>query len=115
MEGRDQATAATARARKTAPRVPSRSRTRAPADRAQAAPEPQQELDPRQAEVARVKVELDRSNAVLRRLLRELDDRGPNSPGVPQIWEAVRKAATASDQLIQRLDRLREDLETSRQ
>jgi hypothetical protein len=56
-------------------------------------------------------VELDRSNAMLRRLLRELDERGPNSPGVPQIWEAVRQAATTSDQLIQRLDRLRADIE----
>jgi|GEM_PF-5479656 len=63
--------------------------------------------DPVRDELTRVKQELDRSNMLLRRLLRELDDRGPNSPNVPQIWESVRQAATTSDQLIQRLDRLR--------
>jgi hypothetical protein len=66
--------------------------------------------DPVRDEAMRVKVELDRSNAILKRLLRELEDRGPNGPGVPQIWESVRQAATTSDQLIQRLDRLRADL-----
>ena len=67
--------------------------------------------DPVRDELARVKQELDRSNSMLRRLLRELDDRGPNSPNVPQIWESVRQAATTSDQLIQRLDRLRAQLD----
>ena len=109
MEGRDQVTA-TAAARKGAARPQPRSRAKTPVEKT---PAPAPALDPRQAEVARVKLELDRSNAVLRRLLRELDDRGPNSPGVPQIWEAVRKAATQSDQLLQRLDRLREDPQTT--
>ena len=67
--------------------------------------------DPVRDELTRVKQELDRSNAMLKRLLRELDDRGPNSPNVPQIWESVRQAATTSDQLIQRLDRLRAQLD----
>jgi hypothetical protein len=66
--------------------------------------------DPVHDEAMRVKAELDRSNAILKRLLRELEDRGPNGPGVPQIWDSVRQAATTSDQLIQRLDRLRADL-----
>jgi hypothetical protein len=66
--------------------------------------------DPLREEAMRVKLELDRSNAVLKRLLRELDERGPNGPGVPQLWDSVRKAATNSDQLIQRLDRLRSDI-----
>lgn len=66
--------------------------------------------DPVQDEAVRVKAELDRSNAILKRLLRELEDRGPNGPGVPQIWDSVRQAATTSDQLIQRLDRLRADI-----
>ena len=109
MEGREQAPAATAGARKSAARPQPRAPAKATTQKASEAPAPVQETDPRRAELARVKVELDRSNAVLRRLLRELDDRGPNSPGVPQIWEAVRKAATQSDQLLQRLDRLRED------
>lgn len=65
------------------------------------------------AEAVRVKQELDRSNAVLRRLLRELDERGPNNPSVRQIWESVRQAATTSDQLIQRLDRLRAEIANS--
>jgi len=65
---------------------------------------------PLRDEAARVKLELDRSNAVLKRLLRELDERGPNGPGVPQLWESVRQAATASDQLIQRLDRIRTEI-----
>lgn len=62
-------------------------------------------------EIRRVKLELDRSNAVLKHLLRELDERGPNSAGVPQIWESVRRVATESDQLIQRLERLRTERE----
>jgi hypothetical protein len=70
---------------------------------------PRQPL-PLRDEAARVKTELDRSNAVLKRLLRELDERGPNGPGVPQLWESVRQAATASDQLIQRLDRIRSEI-----
>jgi hypothetical protein len=70
---------------------------------------PRQPL-PLKDEAARVKLELDRSNAVLKRLLRELDERGPNGPGVPQLWESVRQAATASDQLIQRLDRIRSEM-----
>jgi len=94
-----------------APKTAAKQSAKRAASAKQAAKAPGAVRDPVRDELTRVKQELDRSNAMLKRLLRELDDRGPNSPNVPQIWESVRQAATTSDQLIQRLDRLRAQLD----